>query len=179
MDVDVIIPVYKPGQELLDLLDRLNAQTLQPKTILLMNTEEEYLKPLLERVDFGTRYPNVRIRHLKKEEFDHGGTRRQAVEETTAPVFVMMTQDALPADKHLLEHLTEPLLREHNPKVAVVCGRQLAGKNSSILERFSRKFNYPEESVIKTAEEEERQNAEALEEALERGKREAENGDEH
>jgi rhamnosyltransferase len=152
MDVDVIIPVYKPGQELLELLNRLNAQTVRPKEILLMNTEEQYMTPLLEQVDFGAKYPNVRIVHLRKEEFDHGGTRRRAVELLRSPIFIMMTQDAMPADRHLLEHLTEALTKEHNPKVAVVCGRQLAGKDSSILEHFSRKFNYPEESMVKTAE---------------------------
>ena len=41
MKIDVIIPVHRPGAELLELLDRLNGQSLLPRRIILMNTRSQ------------------------------------------------------------------------------------------------------------------------------------------
>ncbi|MBR1854813.1 MAG: glycosyltransferase family 2 protein [Lachnospiraceae bacterium] len=152
MEVDIIIPLYKPGKELFILLDRLACQTVAVRRIILMNTEQKYFDELIFGMDFAHKYKNVEVYHLSKEEFDHGGTRREAVEKSTAEVFVMMTQDAMPRDRRLLEKLTTDLKGD----VAVAYGRQLAGRTSSVLERFSRQFNYPEQSQIKSAADKER-----------------------
>lgn len=44
-EIDVIIPVYRPGEELRRLLRRLTAQTIRPTHILLVNTQEELFDP--------------------------------------------------------------------------------------------------------------------------------------
>lgn len=152
MEIDIIIPLYKPGKELFELLDRLNRQTLPVKNIILMNTEEKYFTQLVYGTDFSHRYQNVKVFHLSKREFDHGRTRRKGVTLSDAPVFVMMTQDAMPADEFLLENLTAHLAKD----VAVAYARQLPGEGCSILERFSRQFNYPPESALKSSEDLER-----------------------
>lgn len=148
MEIDIIIPLYKPGKELFVLLDRLEQQTLPIKNIILINTEEKYFTQLVYGTAFAHRYKNVKVFHLSKREFDHGRTRRKGVSLSDAPVFVMMTQDAMPADEFLLENLTANLKDD----VAVAYARQLPGNDSSVLEQFSRQFNYPEESVIKSQE---------------------------
>lgn len=147
IDVDVIIPLYRPGRELFTLLDRLKKQTIPIRRIILMNTEEKYFEKLTYGTDFAHKYENVQVYHLSKREFDHGGTRRQGVSKSQAPVFVMMTQDAMPKDERLIEKLTAQLEGD----VAVAYARQLAGRESSVLERFSRRFNYPADSRIKSA----------------------------
>lgn len=147
MEIDVIIPLYKPGKELFILLDRLQEQTLPIKNIILMNTEEKYFDELTYGTDFAHKYKNVKVFHLSKKEFDHGRTRRDGVNHSEAECFVMMTQDALPKDDRLLEKLTAHL----QGNVAVAYARQLPGKNSSVLERFSRLFNYPAQSRIKSS----------------------------
>ena len=147
MEIDVVIPLYKPGRELFELLDRLERQTVPIHQIILMNTEEKYFEELTCGMDFAHRYPKARVYHLTKQEFDHGGTRRQGVAKSHAPVFVMMTQDAMPKDARLIEKLTEALEGD----VAVSYARQLAGRESSVLERFSRRFNYPAQSRIKSS----------------------------
>ena len=86
--------------------------------------------------------------NLKKEDFDHGLTRRQGVEQSDAQVFVMMTMDAMPVDGDLVEKLTAPL---EKGDVAVSYGRQMAGKNSGEIERYTRKFNYPGKGCEKSA----------------------------
>lgn len=146
MEIDVIIPLYKPGRELFTLLDKLKAQTIPVNKIILMNTEEKYFTQLVYGTDFVNRYKNVEVHHLSKREFDHGATRHVGVSKSGTPVFVMMTQDAVPADEFLLERLVEPLQGD----VAVSYARQLADAKSSVLERFSRRFNYPEQSCTKS-----------------------------
>lgn len=150
MTIDVIIPLYKPGRELFDLLDALRKQSMPPQNIILMNTEKKYFDELLSELpegEFAEQYPNVNVFHLPKEEFDHGRTRRIGVEHSGAEVFVMMTQDAVPADNFLLERLTRNL----NGDIASSYARQLPNEDCSIEERFTRKFNYPETSRIKSS----------------------------
>lgn len=147
MKIDVIIPLYKPGKELFELLDKLNHQTAPVQNIILMNTEEKYYKQLVYGRNFPDRYRNVKVYHLSKREFDHGKTRHMGVCRSDADVFVMMTQDAVPADEYLLERLIANLKND----VAVAYARQLPKEDCSPEECFSRGFNYPEESRIKSA----------------------------
>lgn len=146
MKIDVIIPLYKPGKELFELLDILNRQTLPVQNILLMNTEEKYFKQLVYGRNMPDSYGNVRVFHLSKREFDHGKTRHIGVMKSDADIFVMMTQDAIPADECLIEKLTQHLTKN----VAAAYARQLPREDCSPEERFTRSFNYPEESRMKS-----------------------------
>lgn len=147
MKIDVIIPVYRPGKELFALLDAIEAQTLPVNRIILMNTEKSYFDELVRGTDFEARYPNARVYHLARREFDHGGTRHRAVQCSDGDVFVCMTQDAMPVDRHLLERLTARLSGD----VGAAYARQLPGNEASEFERISRSFNYPENSRLKSA----------------------------
>lgn len=147
--IDVIIPTYRPGEELIRLLEALEAQTVPPETILLMNTEEELLRPFLQESKILERFDKLVIRHVKKEEFDHGRTRHLGVSHSKAPFFLCMTQDAVPANHRLIEELLKGLEEEG---VAVSYARQLPRQDCSLLERYTREFNYPSESRIKSAE---------------------------
>lgn len=60
----------------------------------------------------------------------------------------MMTQDAMPADDNLIEQLTEPL----RDQVAVSYARQLPREDCAPVECYTREFNYPAQSRIKSAE---------------------------
>lgn len=146
--VDVIIPLYKPGKELFSLLEKLKRQTVAAGRIILMNTEEKYFEQLIYGTDFDDRFKNITsVYHLSKREFDHGKTRRTGVKKSTADYFVMMTQDAMPANEKLLENLLKPLQEE---KVAVSYARQLPTEDCRVIESYTRKFNYPDESRIKS-----------------------------
>lgn len=145
--VDVIIPVYKPDRGFLTMVEKLQAQTVPVNRIILMNTEQKYLDRLLYGTTLEREHHNITVKHLSKREFDHGRTRNQGVKLSDTDVFVMMTQDAMPADEFLLERLLEALRGE---KAAVSYARQLPGRDSSEAERFTRQFNYPAESRVKT-----------------------------
>lgn len=145
--VDVIIPTYKPDQKFLELIDKLEHQTVPIHQIILMNTEQKYFDRLFYGTSFLEKYKNITVKHLSKREFDHGRTRNLGVKFSEAEIFVMMTDDAMPADEHMIEELLKGLEQSN---VAVSYGRQLAYETSSEVEKFTRNFNYPSQARIKT-----------------------------
>ena len=153
MTIDVIIPVYKPGKELLELISILAEQTVRVSRIILMNTEQALFEAFLAdagltQEQFALQYPLTEVHHLTKEEFDHGNTRREGVMKSHAEVFLMMTQDALPADNRLIEQLVGML----TDKVAAAYARQLPREDCHIMEKYMRSFNYPDQSRVKSME---------------------------
>lgn len=146
-EIDVIIPVYRPDGKLHRLLLALEAQTVKPSCILLVNTEEALFDP---RCLEGTR--GVQVVHIRKSEFDHGGTRHMAAELLQGAFLLFLTQDAVPADGHLIEELLKPFEEgQDGPQVCAAYARQLPAKDCNVLERYTRSFNYGKESRIKTA----------------------------
>ena len=59
-----------------------------------------------------------------------------------------MTQDALPADKSLIENLVKALTEDE--KTGAAYARQLPNENCSFVEKYTRSFNYPDRSAVKT-----------------------------
>lgn len=147
MKVDVIIPVYKPEERFLTLIDRLEKQTLAINRIILMNTEKTEFEKLTGVETFLKQHPCTDIYHLKQKEYDHGATRNAGVEKSDADIFVCMTQDALPADECLIENLVKALLSRKD--AAAAYARQLPEEDCNVIERYTRQFNYPEVSGIK------------------------------
>ncbi len=144
MKIDVIIPTYRPDEKLDKNLRMLEKQTLTPDRILLINTEE----PLFKSRVF-PRLPQGEIIHIKKNQFDHGGTRNMAAARCDGDFIVLMTQDAIAADERLIENLIRPFADE---KVAVSYGRQMADHRDNPVEAYTRRFNYPRESRVKSRE---------------------------
>lgn len=143
VSVDVIIPAYKPGRTLAIILERLAKQTVRPAHVLIFNTEEKYWDRKFETV-----FPDTRVVHIEKKEFDHGATRHAAAAESKADIVIFMTQDAVPAGKDLVENLISPILRG---EAKVAYARQLPKEDAGLIERTGREFNYPAESRIKSS----------------------------
>lgn len=146
MTVEVIIPVYRPGKELEKLLDRINQQTLKASRVILMHTEDGMNLSWAQEVCGKIPVKEILV---KPEAFDHGGTRHLAMEESQTDVVICMTQDAVPLNRKLFEKLVAALMQEE--AVAVAYARQMAGKDGDILEAYTRRFNYPLESKVKSA----------------------------
>ena len=146
--IDVIIPTYKPGHKFIELIERLKKQTVRPDHIIVVNTDREYYDQLVYGMDMAEMYPELEVHHISVNEFDHGATRSEAVKKYShAKTFIMMTQDAVPADRYLIERLVKPLGDE---KCAVSYARQLAGVKAGPAEKYTRHFNYPAVSSVKT-----------------------------
>lgn len=147
--VTVLLPVWKPGKQLGTLLKRLSLQTVRPKRVLIMNTVDEAGDDLLSGLidEWKDRFEILSVFHVEKKEFDHGGTRDLGFRFSDTPLVLCMTQDAIPRDTKLVEHLIRCF---EDPKVAAAYGRQMAAEGSSARERFTRRFNYPDRSVVKS-----------------------------
>ncbi|MDO4616812.1 MAG: glycosyltransferase family 2 protein [Lachnospiraceae bacterium] len=139
--VDVCIPVYKPDACFAGLLKRLAEQAYPVQNIWIINTEEQYWDTSLEKG-----YPHCHVKHIFKEEFNHGGTRRILAEQSHSDLMLFMTQDALPADRHLVGNLVSAFA---DPQVKAAYARQLPAKDCRLLERYTRQFNYPAHSRTK------------------------------
>ena len=140
--IDIVIPVYKPGSEFSDLIKRLMHQTVVPEHIFIMQTIRDESEIMVQSMD-----ERIRIIPVMQSEFDHGGTRALGMDKSTAEFVLMMTQDAVPADEHLIENL---LACMEDTSVAVAYARQLARPNSGRVERMTRIYNYPAQSRIKS-----------------------------
>lgn len=153
--VDVVIPVYRPDEKLGELLRRLLAQSHPVSRILIMKTEpqvwsEGELLPLFE----GSA-AMLSVLPVDKKDFDHGGTRHMGILHSDAQVCICMTQDAVPRDPYLVERLLEALYGgkgRDKANVAAAYARQLPASGCGVIERYTREFNYPRESRVKTAE---------------------------
>ncbi len=147
--VDVIIPVYKPGVKFKDTIEALMRQSYPVSKIIIMNTE----KALYDGAEYGSkvtdRYSNIEVHHVTKAEFDHGKTRNMGVSFSDAEIFVMLTDDATPYDEKMIANMVKALEPEN---VASCYGHQLPGDESGAVEGFTRQFNYPDKSFVKTME---------------------------
>ena len=173
MVVDVIIPVYRPEREkLTKLIDWLNKQTVKPSHVFFMQTlvekkEDAEVLQMLQKAE------NAKVVPIEKKDFDHGGTRNKGAALSKADYMLFMTQDAVPADEFLVEKLVESLLLKEDQVsarvqqnamevadteksavkdclVAVAYARQLPKNDCHIVEQYTRQFNYPEQSRVKT-----------------------------
>lgn len=142
--VDIVIPVYKPDGKFDWLMEMLKKQTYPVGTILIINTEQKYFP----KKGYET-WQNVRVHHIKAEDFDHGGTRDGAAAMLSGDLILFVTQDAVPEDTYLVERLAAAFEDE---QVAAAYARQLPAKDCDVIERYTRSFNYPKESSVKAKE---------------------------
>lgn len=141
--VDVIIPTYRPDIKFKRLILRLKQQDYPVRRICVVNTKSD---------DFPEEFcqeQGLEVSHIKKNEFDHGGTRDMAICKTDAEIVVFMTQDAVPANRQLIGNLVKAF---SVPEIAAAYARQLPRKDCSVIERYIRRFNYPREASVKSIE---------------------------
>ena len=147
MVVDVIIPVYRPEREkLTKLIDWLNKQTVKPSHVFFMQTlveekEDEEVLQMLQKAE------NVEFVPIEKKDFDHGGTRNKGAALSKADYMLFMTQDAVPVDAYLIENLVRAMEEE---EAATAYGRQLPDDTVGVIEHYTREFNYPAKSYVKS-----------------------------
>lgn len=145
MKIDVIIPTYKPGKEFEKLIGRLQKQEYPIHKIIIINTRTDIFPEELDRSNY-----EIEITHIEPDQFDHGGTRNVGAGMSDADIVVYMTQDAIPVDEKLIGTFAK--IFEENPDIGIAYGRQLPREECNIIERYTRRFNYPEKSLIKTKE---------------------------
>ena len=139
--VDIIIPTYRPDDRFKQLILRLKQQEYPVQRICVVNTRSDDFPEAF------CREQGIEVSHIEKNEFDHGGTRDMAICKSDAEIVVFMTQDAVPANRRLIGNLVKAF---SEPEIAAVYARQLPRKDCSVIEKYIRRFNYPEEASVRS-----------------------------
>lgn len=133
--ISVIIPTLNGEATLGELFGALKVQSCKPSEVLVIDSSSCDRTAELAR-DFG-----AKLLTIERNQFDHGGTRTVAAQQSTCEILVFFTQDAVLADRHALQRLVAPLLTD--PTVACTYGRQLPAKDADPIAAHLRLFNYP------------------------------------
>lgn len=144
MKVDAVIPAYKPGHDLRELVEKLLDQTVRLGRIIIINTDREYFDEKEYLIA-----PAVEVVHITRHEFDHAGTRDMGLRMSDADYVLFMTMDAIPKDNYLVEKLLSGFRRADN--IAVSYARQLPKKDCNRIEQITRELNYPAQSRVQTS----------------------------
>lgn len=144
MKVDAVIPAYKPGHDLRELVEKLLDQTVRLGRIIIINTDRECFDEKEYLIA-----PAVEVVHITRHEFDHAGTRDMGLRMSDADYVLFMTMDAIPKDNYLVEKLLSGFRRADN--IAVSYARQLPKKDCNRIEQITREFNYPAQSRVQTS----------------------------
>lgn len=152
MNIDVIIPVYRPDEKFNMLMKMLGMQTLLPSNILIANTVDdedtsEEIGALAKKL-LGDPQINVTVTPVQKKDFDHALTRDAMAGKSKADAILFMTQDAVPKDADLLRNLADAIEKGADAAFA----RQVANSDAGVTERLTRSFNYPGTSYVRTSE---------------------------
>lgn len=143
--VSVIIPTCNAGEYIGAQLDVLLRQTVRPCEIIVVDSASDDATCEIAASRGGA----VRVIKIRREEFDHGGTRDYALRKSRGEFILFLTQDARPTDERYIENLIAPMLRDS--AVAAVCARQVAYPDAREYERLNREFNYPTQGRVWSA----------------------------
>ncbi len=132
--VSVIIPTRNAGEYIHELISSLKGQTIHPEIIVIDSSSTDNTVSIADSL-------GARTKIIVRGNFDHGGTRNLAVHYAKGDILIFLTQDALPANEHLIENLLKPL---NEPDIVASYGRQIPRTDAKPTERFSRLFNYPD-----------------------------------
>jgi rhamnosyltransferase len=137
--ITIIIPTLNVGGRLRALIEALKSQTVKGDILVIDSSSSDDTVHTAESC-------GVRVMEVLRDEFDHGGTRTLAAENSEGEILIYLTQDAMPSDKHAIENIIKPF---KNPEVGAAYGRQLPASDASPFGAHSRLFNYPPESCIR------------------------------
>lgn len=139
MRVKIVIPQFMG----IELLKDLNFGDADAEAIVIDSEKSTLIKNLCDERNW------VYI-PISQTDFSHGGTRNlgaQLASERGSEILVFMTQDAVPAGPDRLDHLVAPI---RSGEAVATFARQLPRPRASVLEEFSRYFNYPAQGRLRT-----------------------------
>jgi rhamnosyltransferase len=139
--ISVIIPTRNGAGSLPAVLSMLRRQSIRSAELLVIDSASEDTTCDIA-LDFG-----AKLVPIKKEDFDHGGTRSFISQQAKGDILVFLTQDAVPASVDAIEKLIAPLLLKSD--IAVTYGRQLPNREANVSAAHLRMFNYPAESSVR------------------------------
>lgn len=141
--ISIIIPTLNAQEYMPGLIDILKRQTRMPDEIIVADSQSQD-----DTTDMA-RNAGYRVLEINRSDFDHGGTRNYALEQSSGDIVLFLSHDALPTDECYVENLIKGF---EDDEVVMISGRQLPRKNARADEALVRKYNYPSESFTRTME---------------------------
>ncbi len=141
--ISLIIPTLNAEGYIDKLINIINSQTVEPDEIIVIDSES-----VDRTIELCQKYEKVKVIEVKRESFDHAGTRNQAIQASTGDIILMLSQDVTPIHKDYIEKLISPLLIDEN--IAACSGRQIAYPDATLREKLVRQFNYKSYSFIRS-----------------------------
>lgn len=135
----IIIPTKNAGRQIKGLLLALKAQTVQGEIIVIDSSSSDGTVETAK--DHGAKTITI-----KREEFEHGGSRTLAGKEARGDILVYLSQDATPFDEYAVEYLLRPF---EDAGIGAAYGRQLPHPGATAFGAHLRLFNYPGGSCIR------------------------------
>jgi rhamnosyltransferase len=134
--ITVVIPVRNGGADMARCLDAIAKQVIDDEVeVLVIDSGSTDGTPAL------VRERGARVHEIAAPEFHHGRTRNLGAQLARGEIIVWTTHDAYPDSVEWLARLTAPL-RDREPDVAGVYGRQIAHHDASPPERYFLDFLY-------------------------------------
>lgn len=140
MNYTLIIPTLNAEPYICELIRAVQAQTCPPEKFLIIDSGSED-----KTASLAASFPGITVREIERCSFDHGGTRDRAIRNCRTPFVILMSQDAIPADRHCFENLLNKL---RDLEIAAVTARQIPRADASPQEQLLRQFRYPDKSMI-------------------------------
>lgn len=141
LSVSVVIPTFNAQHDIGKLLDSIIQQTVHVDTICIIDSTSTD-----ETVSICESY-GIHPMLIPQCEFDHGGTRKLAIQTLNTDVVVLFTQDAVLSSHDALKNIISMF---SNPDVAAVCGRQLPRSRNGLVSKHLREYNYPDTSSVRS-----------------------------
>lgn len=138
----LVIPIRNGGELFLRLAESVMSQTHRPAEVILFDTDSS--DGAVEKGQAILRSIPTRVVKIRRDQFDHGGTRNAALKLVRQRWVIFMTQDAVCADRNTFAHLMAAI---DEPAVIAAYGRQLPHADANPLASTARLFNYPEHAI--------------------------------
>ncbi len=135
--VSVVIPVLNAEPYLRSLLEAILDQETPVEEILLLDSMSTD-----RTCEIARGFPQVTLYPIRN--FSHGGTRNYGAQLARGEIVALLTQDALPKDRHWLSFLLAPFA---DPKVAATYSRQIPRPDVNPMEEFFLRTRFPKETV--------------------------------
>ena len=134
MNYVVVVPTLNAAAEWPQFSSALLANVAANRVLVVDSESTDGTTTLAENAGF-------RVHSIKREEFNHGGTRQLAVElSPEAEIVVFLTQDAVLGDAHSICNL---LALFEKDDIGAAFGRQIPHLHARPIEAHARLFNYP------------------------------------
>lgn len=137
--ISIIIPTLNGGRLFREVLQSIARQQIAEEYELLVADSSSTDDTVKLSEEYGAKVISV-----KREDFDHGGTRTMLATQAKGDILVFITQDAVLASPQSLAQLIAPL--RGGTGIAVCYGRQLPSADATPAATHLRLFNYPETS---------------------------------